>query len=323
MTDIATQPPSEYIANTMSKIVHTYLHNAIEVLSTKFGFDKMEAYKSLNENLVFESNPEHDDFSEHIKSEPIYRDVATPTNDDALIQDAECSLENYLFGCLRDYHIPPPPDWRVYEFIPLKLIHITPVKASIKINKYTLKTNINAASIPKKFNQLTLAQYIKPDAELKEEKPYIVDQLLRAVKISDINTLEALKNLSEEMVRFQYDIGGKRYFMSKNIVYKFEITPCGTWNDRTCAIDHDPCKEFNNMFHLCNNAIQCLYAIDGDNYDRYDIEVIIEKDTVYLKADDGTIYKFKAYKIGGVLPSVGYISGYDVNSIFRLMIYNL
>ena len=59
-----------------------------------------------------------------------------------------------------------------------------------------------------------------------------------------------------------------------------------------------------------------------DNYDRYELEFIVEKGVVYLKADDNTVYNFKAYKIGGALLSAGYISGYDVNSIFRLRIYN-
>ena len=347
-------PPSEYITKTMTNIVHTYLHNAIEVLSTKFGFDKTKAYESLNEHLVFEHNPAHDDFSEHITSdsitsdsitsdsitsesittEPGYREVTTPTPhtifgvgvEVGVVNVSEygtkCSLENYLFDCLLDYHIPPPQKWREYEFIPLKLIHIHTIPLSIKINTYTLKSDIKSVSAPIKFNQITLALYINPDTLSKEEPQYIVEQLLMPVKIKDDNTLDALKNLSEEMIRFQYDIKGKRYFKSKNIVYKFEIKQYGTWNKDKCKVEHEPTAEFGHMFDRCNNVIQCLYAIDGDNYDRYELEFIVEKGVVYLKADDNTVYNFKAYKIGGVLPSAGYISGYDVDSIFRLRIYN-
>ena len=344
MTDTEMPPPSEYISKTMSNIVHTYLHNAIEVLSTKFAFDKTKAYESLNEHLVFEHNPVHDDFSEHITSESIttepgYREVATPTTStphttfgvgvgvgvgvvNVSEYDTKHSLENYLFDCLRDYDIPPPQKWREYEFIPLKLIHIHTIPLSIKINTYTLKSDIKSVSAPIKFNQITLALYINPDTLSKEEPQYIVEQLLMPVKIKDDNTLDALKNLSEEMIRFQYDIKGKRYFKSKNIVYKFEIKQYGTWNKDKCKVEHEPTAEFGHMFDRCNNVIQCLYAIDGDNYDRYELEFIVEKGVVYLKADDNTVYNFKAYKIGGVLPSAGYISGYDVDSVFRLRIYN-
>ena len=344
MTDTGMPPPpSEYIAKTMTNIVHTYLHNAIEVLSTKFGFDKTKAYESLNEHLVFEHNPAHDDFSEHITSEhitsesittePGYREVKTPTTTtpptifgvgvvNVSEYDTKRSLENYLFGCLRDYHIPPPQKWREYEFIPLKLIHIHTIPLSIKINTYTLKSDIKSVSAPIKFNQITLAPYINSETLSKEEPKYIVEQLLMPVKIKDDTTLDALKNLSEEMIRFQYDIKGKRYFMSKNMVYKFEIKPYGKWNKDKCKVEHEPTAEFGHMFDRCNNVIQCLYAIDGDNYDRYELEFIVEKGVVYLKADDNTVYNFKAYKIGGVLPSAGYISGYDVNSVFRLRIYN-
>ena len=330
MTDTGIPPPSEYIAKTMTNIVHTYLHNAIEVLSTKFGFDRTKAYESLNEHLVFEHNPAHDDFSEHITTEPGYREVTTPTPHtifgvgvvNVSEYDTKCSLENYLFGCLRDYHIPPPQKWREYEFIPLKLIHIHTIPLSIKINTYTLKSDIKSVSAPIKFNQITLAPYINPDTLSKEEPQYIVEQLLMPVKIKDDNTLDALKNLSEEMIRFQYDIKGKRYFMSKNIVYKFEIKPYGKWNKDKCKVEHEPTAEFGHMFDRCNNVIQCFYAIDGDNYDRYELEFIVEKGIVYLKADDNTVYNFKAYKIGGALPSAGYISGYDVDSVFRLRIYN-
>ena len=338
MTDTEMPPPSEYISKTMSNIVHTYLHNAIEVLSTKFGFDKTKAYESLNEHLVFEHNPVHDDFSEHITSESIttepgYREVATPTTStphttfgvgvvNVSEYDTKRSLENYLFDCLRDYHIPPPQKWREYEFIPLKLIHIHTIPLSIKINTYTLKRDIKSVSAPIKFNQTTLEPYINPDTLSKEEPYYIVEQLLMPVKIKDDTTLDALKNLSEEMIRFQYDVKGKRYFKSKNIVYKFEIKQYGTWNKDKCKVEHEPTAEFGHMFDRCNNVIQCLYAIDGDNYDRYELEFIVEKGVVYLKADDNTVYNFKAYKIGGALPSAGYISGYDVNSIFRLRIYN-
>ena len=338
MTDTEMPPPSEYISKTMSNIVHTYLHNAIEVLSTKFGFDKTKAYESLNEHLVFEHNPVHDDFSEHITSESIttepgYREVATPTTStlhttfgvevvNVSEYDTKHSLENYLFDCLRDYHIPPPQKWREYEFIPLKLIHIHTIPLSIKINTYTLKRDIKSVSAPIKFNQTTLEPYINPDTLSKEEPYYIVEQLLMPVKIKDDTTLDALKNLSEEMIRFQYDVKGKRYFKSKNIVYKFEIKQYGTWNKDKCKVEHEPTAEFGHMFDRCNNVIQCLYAIDGDNYDRYELEFIVEKGVVYLKADDNTVYNFKAYKIGGALPSAGYISGYDVNSIFRLRIYN-
>lgn len=330
MTDTGIPPPSEYIAKTMTNIVHTYLHNAIEVLSTKFAFDKTKAYESLNEHLVFEHNPAHDDFSEHITTEPGYREVTTPTPHTifgvGVVNVSEYgtkrSLENYLFGCLRDYHIPPPQKWREYEFIPLKLIHIHTIPLSIKINTYTLKSDIKSVSAPIKFNQTTLAPYINPNALSKEEPQYIVEQLLMPVKIKDDNTLDALKNLSEEMIRFQYDIKGKRYFMSKNIVYKFEIKPYGKWNKDKCKVEHEPTAEFGHMFDRCNNVIQCFYAIDGDNYDRYELEFIVEKGIVYLKADDNTVYNFKAYKIGGALPSAGYISGYDVDSIFRLRIYN-
>ena len=338
MTDTEMPPPSEYISKTMSNIVHTYLHNAIEVLSTKFGFDKTKAYESLNEHLVFEHNPVHDDFSEHITSESIttepgYREVATPTTStlhttfgvevvNVSEYDTKHSLENYLFDCLRDYHIPPPQKWREYEFIPLKLIHIHTIPLSIKINTYTLKRDIKSVSAPIKFNQTTLEPYINPDTLSKEEPYYIVEQLLMPVKIKDDTTLDALKNLSEEMIRFQYDVKGKRYFKSKNIVYKFEIKQYGTWNKDKCKVEHEPTAEFGHMFDRCNNVIQCLYAIDGDNYDRYELEFIVERGVVYLKADDNTVYNFKAYKIGGALPSAGYISGYDVNSIFRLRIYN-
>ena len=338
MTDTEMPPPSEYISKTMSNIVHTYLHNAIEVLSTKFGFDKTKAYESLNEHLVFEHNPVHDDFSEHITSESIttepgYREVATPTTStlhttfgvevvNVSEYDTKHSLENYLFDCLRDYDIPPPQKWREYEFIPLKLIHIHTIPLSIKINTYTLKRDIKSVSAPIKFNQTTLEPYINPDTLSKEEPYYIVEQLLMPVKIKDDTTLDALKNLSEEMIRFQYDVKGKRYFKSKNIVYKFEIKQYGTWNKDKCKVEHEPTAEFGHMFDRCNNVIQCLYAIDGDNYDRYELEFIVEKGVVYLKADDNTVYNFKAYKIGGALPSAGYISGYDVNSIFRLRIYN-
>jgi hypothetical protein len=327
MSEIRVYPPSEYITKTMSQIVHTYLHNAIEVLSTEFGFDKHEAYLRLNEKLEFEHNPEHDDFSEHIITGPVYREVNTPTNDWSDIQvkicDTKCILEKYLFNCLREYNIPPPPEWREYEFIPLKLICVTPVAVSIKINKYTLKRNIKTANLPVKFNQITLEPYANTSQRFKEEEPYIVEQLLMPAKIKDDSTLEALKNLSEEMIRFQYDAAGKRYFMSKNIVYKFEITPRGVWNETICAIEHDPNADWcKYMVVKNNNVIQCLCAVDGDNYDRYELEFIIENDIVYLKADDNTVYNFKAYKIGGALPSAGYISGYDVNSIFRLRIYN-
>jgi len=346
-------PPSEYIAKTMTNIVHTYLHNAIEVLSTKFGFDKTKAYESLNEHLVFEHNTAHDDFSEHITSEhitsehitsehitsdsittePGYREVETPTAStpptifgvgvvNVSEYDTKCSLENYLFDCLRDYHIPPPQKWREYEFIPLKLIHIHTIPVSIKINAYTLKSDIKSVSAPIKINQITLAPYINPDTLLKEEPKYIVEQLLMPVKIKDDTTLDALKNLSEEMIRFQYDVEGKRYFKSKNIVYKFEIKQYGTWNKDKCKVEHEPTEEFGHMFDRRNNVIQCLYAIDGDNYDRYELEFIVENGVVYLKADDNIVYNFKAYKIGGALPSAGYISGYDVDSVFRLRIYN-
>ncbi len=337
MTDTGIPPPSEYIAKTMSNIVHTYLHNAIEVLSTKFGFDKTKAYESLNEHLVFEHNPAHDDFSEHITSESIttepgYREVETPTAStpptifgvgvvNVSEYDTKRSLENYLFDCLLDYRIPPPQKWREYEFIPLKLIHINTIPVSIKINTYTLKSDIKSVSAPIKFNQITLAPYINPDTLLKEEPKYIVEQVLMPVKIKDDTTLDALKNLSEEMIRFQYDTDGKRYFMSKNIVYKFDITPYGTWNKDKCIVEHNQNIEFGYI-NRCNNVIQCLHAVDGDNYDRYELEFIVEKGVVYLKADDNIVYNFKAYKIGGALPSAGYISGYDVNSIFRLRIYN-
>jgi len=333
-------PPSEYISKTMTNIVHTYLHNAIEVLSTKFGFDRTKAYESLNEHLVFEHNPAHDDFSEHITSEhitsehittePGYREVTTPTPPtifgvgvvNVSEYDTKCRLENYLFDCLRDYHIPPPQKWREYEFIPLKLIHIHTIPVSIKINTYTPKSDIKSVSAPIKFNQITLAPYINPDTLLKEDPQYIVEQLLMPVKIKDDTTLDALKNLSEEMIRFQYDVEGKRYFKSKNIVYKFEIKQYGKWNKDKCKVEHEPTAEYGYMFDRCNNVRQCLYAIGVDNYDRYELEFIVENDVVYLKADDNIVYNFKAYKIGGALPSAGYISGYDVDSVFRLRIYN-